>query len=80
MKKVMYKWVVLQNHEVVNFGILEEPVDIFVEKIFPKADSVADRFIEGLQEYANKYLSEHNYDFRYKEIEVDFSDLMENKK
>jgi len=76
MKKIMYKWIVLQNNEVVSCGILDESVDIFVEDIFPKANSTADRYLSDLQEYADTNLSEHNYDFRYEEVEIDFSDLM----
>jgi len=79
MKKIMYKWIVLENGKIVDFGILDEPVDIFVEEIFPKANSNADRYINDLQDYADEYLSEFNYDFRWKEIDVDFSDLMKGK-
>ena len=75
--KTMYKWIVLQSGEVVASGILEESVEIDVEKIFPKANSFADRCLSELQEYADTYLSEYNYDFRYVEVEIDFSDLME---
>lgn len=76
MKKTMYKWIVLENGQFIDFGILDESVDIFVEKIFPKANSNADRYINDLQDYADEHLSEFNYDFRWKEIDVDFSDLM----
>lgn len=78
MMKTMYKWIVLQGSEVVAFGILDEPVDIFVEKIFPKANSTSDRYIDDLQEYADTYLSEYGYVFRYVGIEIDFSDLMDD--
>ena len=74
----MYKWIVLQNDEIVNSGILDEPVDVFVEDIFPKVSSSSvDRYLSEMQEYADKYLSEHKYIFRYAEVEIDFSDLME---
>ena len=79
--KTMYKWIVLQDGKIVNYGVLDEPVDISVEKIFPKANSTADRYIEDLQEYADTYLSEYkseyHYVFRYATIKIDFSDLME---
>lgn len=80
MKKTMYKWIVLQDEELVNYGILDEPVDIFVEEIFPKANSIADRFISDLQEYADRHLWKYHYTFKYKEIEIDFSDLEKETK
>ena len=73
----MWKYIVLQNHEIVNCGILEESTDIDVEKIFPKANSFSDRSLSEMQDYANKYLKEYKYEFIYKEIEIDFTDLEE---
>lgn len=78
MKKTFYKWIVLQNNEVVRYGIVDEPIEIDVEKVFPSANSSADRDLCEMQEYADKYLKECNYDFRYKEIKVDFYDLVDD--
>jgi len=75
MKKTFWKYIVLQDGEIVNQGILEEPVEIDVEKIFPKANSSSDRCLYEMQKYADMHLKEYNYEFRHKEIEIDFSDL-----
>jgi len=75
--EIYYKWIVIQNGEIIRHGIADEPIEIDVEKIFPKANSDADRNLAELQEYADKYLSEHKYIFRYKQIGMDFSDLKE---
>jgi len=75
MKKTFYKWAVLQNGEIVNYGIEEEPIEIPVERIFPSLFSFADRSLDELQAYADQHLKSENYIFRYKEIEIDFSNL-----
>lgn len=75
MKKTFYKYIVLQNSEIVSCGILEESVDIDVEKIFPRLDYCGDRCLYEMQKFADTHLKEHNYEFRYGEIEIDFVDL-----
>lgn len=77
MQQTMYKWIVLQGGKIVNAGIIDEPIDILVEAIFPEANSTADRSISSLQMYADTNLPTSHYTFKYKEIQVDFSDIEE---
>lgn len=79
MIKKMYQWVVLQDGEIVSYGVEDTSIERFVERIFPKAFTTVDRDLSSMQEYADKYLSEYNYIFNYKEIEIDFSDLMKEE-
>ena len=76
MKKIMYKWVVLQNNEVVRCDVEDESVDVDVEHVFPRANAFADRNLSEMQEYADEYLSDYKYIFKYAEIEIDFTDLV----
>jgi len=76
MKKTFYKWVVLKDGEVVRCDVVDEPIEISVDKVFPHCNSSADRDLYDMQEYADEYLSEYNYEFKYKEIEIDFTDLV----
>jgi len=77
MKKVFYKWILLENGEIVNYGIEDHCIEIFVDHVFPHENSSSDRDLFEMQEYADKYIPEHKYVFKYKETKIDFSDLEE---
>lgn len=75
MKKTYYKWILIQDGEVINHGVENSSIEIFVDCVFPNTSSSVDRNLSEMQDYADKYLSEYNYIFKYKEIKIDFSDL-----
>jgi len=85
MKKTFYKWILIGKDEftneniVVNYGIVDEPIELDVEKVFPNFNYCGDRDLYDMQKFADKNFPDKKYIFRYKEIEIDYSDLMDDE-
>jgi hypothetical protein len=86
MKKILktfYKWVLTKKDEftketlLVRWGIVEEPVEVNVEKIFPNLDYCGDRNLSEMQKFADEILKDRHYTFTYEELKIDFSDLID---
>jgi hypothetical protein len=81
--KTFYKWVLTKKDEftkepiLVRWGIVEEPIEVDVEKIFPNLDYFGDRNLSEMQKFADELLKEQHYTFNYAEVKIDFSDLLE---
>ena len=83
MKKTFWKWILFKEgectgeKEIVRVGIVDTPIEIDVEHVFPDFDYCGDRNLCDMQEFAdnNSRLAKRKYTFEYKEIEIDFSDL-----
>lgn len=73
----IYKWILFDEFkQVIAKGVLEESVDVFIDKIFPNEDSSCDRCLWEMQEYADRYYKDKKYRFFYTEEELDFDDFI----
>jgi hypothetical protein len=76
-----YKFVVFDKYDdLVDHGVLNSSIEVFVEDVFPKCNSCSDRSLSEMQDYADEYLSEHGYKFFYEELYIDFNDLINKNK
>jgi len=78
LKVTMYKWIALDKcGEIVSQGIEDECIELDVDMLHRNIDSCCDRDMWDIQDYLDKNHKELGLTFKYKNVEIDFSDLKE---
>jgi len=75
-ERSIWIWKLLDPYgNIKNWGVVNEPIDIFVENIIPEDHSSIDRNLSEIQDYIDKHHSEKGYIFSYEEFVIDMDNM-----